>query len=455
MAQVRGLPLKQLDRMGDRFAKKVTSAIKSVLNQLAEELNPDAPSVDNITDLWRKELDNGLGENVKASWLRGAVFVGEQLLDHAALLAAIEIPEVSNEQAENYLATRMNFLRNIGFDVWEIVRTQLLVGFQNGESISQLRDRITDSVGIATPRATVIARTEVVGASNAGSYQQMLAVGLPATKEWLATNDSRTRHSHVEVDGQKVSLTDKFTVGGSFMDRPHDPGAPASEVVNCRCTILFDISDESFRESDEGPALAAGGNHNQKTHGRGGGPPLSGRSIKSNAEGKEFIGGHFGEWEKGLSNSEFSGRSFYQSPGFALMNGQLRGLKKSEIGGSAADLARAKKSSTNLKKAINKAPPLKESIIAHRGFSADQFGELKPGMKIKDKGFTSMSLTSDVAPVGKASSPAVARIELPKGAKVGAGSSRELMANAGSEFDVVSVSQKSGVTHVDLRLVVG
>jgi hypothetical protein len=180
------------------------------------------------------------------------------------------------------------------------------------------------------------------------------------------------------------------------------------------------------------------------------------RSMGDAAGAKAFVDSHYGAWRKSISDDEFKALSFYQSPGFALMNGQLRGLDKASIKADVsfgdADLKRAREASRRLAGAIGSAPPLKEPIVVHRGFSADQFGELRPGQIIQDKGFTSTSLTPDVSAVGRATMPGVSRITLPAGTKAGAGSARELILPPGSKFRVISV-KPGKVPHVELELI--
>lgn len=82
------------------------------------------------------------------------------------------------------------------------------------------------------------ARTAVTGAQNAGrmdSYVEAEKIGIKVRKEWLATLDGRTRHSHAMLDGEQVDNEKKFSNGCMF---PGDPNGPASEVYNCRCTLI-------------------------------------------------------------------------------------------------------------------------------------------------------------------------------------------------------------------------
>lgn len=81
------------------------------------------------------------------------------------------------------------------------------------------------------------ARTIVTGAENKGrqdSYAMATADGIILQKEWIATNDSRTRHSHAVLDGAIVDQDKKFDNGLMF---PGDPNGRPEETWNCRCTV--------------------------------------------------------------------------------------------------------------------------------------------------------------------------------------------------------------------------
>jgi hypothetical protein len=59
--------------------------------------------------------------------------------------------------------------------------------------------------------------------------------GADVVKQWDAALDSRTRESHVAVDGEIRELDEAFSNGLMF---PGDPAGGAAEVVNCRCALL-------------------------------------------------------------------------------------------------------------------------------------------------------------------------------------------------------------------------
>lgn len=163
-----------------------------------------------------------------------------------------DFPPVSDAFAEEYLASASNRLVGIGDTIWANMRQELLVGFSEGESIAELAARLQAVAGITEPRAHVIARTEVISASNIGSITQAKISGLVGTKSWEATNDDRTRCTHRAADGQTVDLNGKFKLGGlgadlcndaaaSYLDVPGDPTGPPGEVIQCRCTIIYDL----------------------------------------------------------------------------------------------------------------------------------------------------------------------------------------------------------------------
>lgn len=65
-------------------------------------------------------------------------------------------------------------------------------------------------------------------------------MGIKLKKEWLATLDGRTRHSHAALDGEKVGTDEKFSNGCRF---PGDPQGRPGEVYNCRCTMVAALDD--------------------------------------------------------------------------------------------------------------------------------------------------------------------------------------------------------------------
>lgn len=111
-----------------------------------------------------------------------------------------------------------------------------------GKSIKHMADDLQSRiVTMSRDSAIRTARTAVTGAQNAGrldSYFAAEKMGIKCRKKWLATLDSRTRHSHAMLDGEIVDNDKKFSNGCRF---PGDPNGPPSEIYNCRCTLVSEI----------------------------------------------------------------------------------------------------------------------------------------------------------------------------------------------------------------------
>ena len=113
--------------------------------------------------------------------------------------------------------------------------------FDEGLSIDQAKRLINSKFPqYSIARSEIIARTEIVSASNLGSITAARATGLTLNKTWLATRDNRTRDDHASADGQTVQMNGKFVVGGEEMEYPGDPTASPANVIQCRCTIFFE-----------------------------------------------------------------------------------------------------------------------------------------------------------------------------------------------------------------------
>ena len=135
------------------------------------------------------------------------------------------------------------------------VTSSILQGKSIKHMANDLQKRITT---MSRDSAIRTARTAVTGAQNAGrmdSYAAAEKMGIKLKKEWFATLDNRTRHSHAMLDGQKVDPDKPFKVDGYEIMFPGDTSAPGYLVYNCRCTMVaavdgVDTSDALRRDRD-------------------------------------------------------------------------------------------------------------------------------------------------------------------------------------------------------------
>jgi hypothetical protein len=234
----------------------VAAALQAVCDQVADQIGkvvvaagapgpPGQPyvSVDDLAvmpSLWTGQMQTLILP------LEAQIYQDAAGRTHAEMVDLVgpSVPSIGSEAAEDFIAGAANRWDFVGGDVWENARTQLLDGFQQGESIPQLADRVRGAAGLSQRRATAVARTEVVAASNAGSFATAELSGLDMVKVWLATDDERTRPTHNTADGQRQPLKEPFLVGISSLAFPGDPGGAAEETHNCRCSITYEIPDE-------------------------------------------------------------------------------------------------------------------------------------------------------------------------------------------------------------------
>jgi hypothetical protein len=94
--------------------------------------------------------------------------------------------------------------------------------------------------GLADYQARRIVRTEATNAANYATEQAAanLFSGQDLTKTWRSGFDARVRDAHRSANGQVVPFNSKFSVGGESLQRPGDPNGSASNVINCRCSMI-------------------------------------------------------------------------------------------------------------------------------------------------------------------------------------------------------------------------
>lgn len=156
-----------------------------------------------------------------------------------------------DQMVKKLIAEEKDFLPrpsvNVPKDLWwnkKLITAEMTSGILQGESIGKLADRfmnITDANRVSAIRN---ARSFCTAAENAGrqdGYEAAERMGIKGLrKQWLATLDGRTRHSHRELDRKTVGIHEKFHSSlGSEMRYPGDKeGAKPGDFYNCRCTMV-------------------------------------------------------------------------------------------------------------------------------------------------------------------------------------------------------------------------
>ena len=166
---------------------------------------------------------------------------------------------------------------------WNVkkINAEVLQGILQGEPMDKIASRLSKVTELNATAAIRNARTMVTGAENKGrqdSYARATADGIILAKEWISTNDSRTRHSHAVLDGAIVDQDKKFDNGLMF---PGDPNGRPEEVWNCRCTVAAVV--KGFKKAQVQKAMAEKNEKEQKNESL-----ADARKVYGKADGQKY-----------------------------------------------------------------------------------------------------------------------------------------------------------------------
>ena len=129
------------------------------------------------------------------------------------------------------------------------MRQTLVNSMIKGESYQDAARVISDQFDKSFNDALRIARTEGTRASGEGqiaAYDRAEELGIILERIWVATDDARTRESHIAMDGQVADEDGLFTIPDGFDDAGAQTEYPggfgiAAEDINCRCRTIAEI----------------------------------------------------------------------------------------------------------------------------------------------------------------------------------------------------------------------
>lgn len=142
-------------------------------------------------------------------------------------------------------AQRVTLVSNTAKDTLIAVATKLLTDpdYQKLGADQQARILNKQFDLYSRYQAERLVRTESTNAANYASEvsASSLFEGQDLTKTWITARDSRVRASHQSMNGKNIPFNEVFLVNGEQMKRPGDSslGASASNVINCRCSLLY------------------------------------------------------------------------------------------------------------------------------------------------------------------------------------------------------------------------
>lgn len=129
-----------------------------------------------------------------------------------------------------------------------ILRNLFLEAEREGWGIDKIKRGLIDQIGESIrgnvpARAKGIAQTEMISASNQASTYAADSTGLEYRKFWSTSRLEGVRDPHIAAEQESINRNglkpDELFSNGLLY--PGDPSGDASEVINCRCTILHEI----------------------------------------------------------------------------------------------------------------------------------------------------------------------------------------------------------------------
>jgi hypothetical protein len=237
-------------RIGRSWYRSLTRFLDRVRPGVTGGQALDPGRVSDHQQFWTSEVDNEIVPTI-GRVLRGALR---------------RVTGAGEPQTDPYVSTYLNAAGNrlvrLPDEIYGLIVVEIERGIREGRSIGDVTRDIntilTASGSERWPnRARTVARTETMGAVNAGVLRgaQLEAEArgdVAPFKVWIATEDSRTRPTHHAADGQRTLLTEPFRVGGAALMFPGDPRGPADEVINCRCSLIPIVLGETIDWTNRG-----------------------------------------------------------------------------------------------------------------------------------------------------------------------------------------------------------
>jgi HK97 family phage portal protein len=225
--------VRRTGRYEQEFTRIVVALFERQRDSILDKLKARAadPGLDDLFNMafWIKEFRKVIHAIIQ----RIIQDSGNDALDDLGLSLSFDVTDPA--VVAFLLAREQRFAKQVNETTWEALQESLSEGIEAGESIPELAERVVVEMGDrirSTPE--VIARTEVIGASNGGTLESWKQCGVVKGKTWLAALDGRTRDTHVEAHGQTVAIDADFEVGDGAGPAPGQIGLPEEDIL-CRC----------------------------------------------------------------------------------------------------------------------------------------------------------------------------------------------------------------------------
>lgn len=188
-----------------------------------------------------------LSQGATQAWVGGQALATAPL-EAAGLSIATSLPPLDTRMLmamSNFMTDR---IQDVGRQAISKINSQLgqvLIGAQSpGQAVSSITSILAEE---SRERAITITRTELgrVHAVAAQQRMEQAAKHVPGLgKQWRRSGKIHSRDNHDAIDGQVQPVAKPFALVAKkdglplLMMHPHDPAAPAGEVINCGCVAI-------------------------------------------------------------------------------------------------------------------------------------------------------------------------------------------------------------------------
>lgn len=213
---------KRYTRLKDDIAEQLTHTNETAVAYCNDELPP-------IYSINYNEIGNGI-----KSQINGYSF---EMVD------ANTVKELSTKDLTLLPKRKLDIPADL---IWNKrkIQAEMLQGILQGEAIGKIASRLRTVTDMNLNSSLRNARTMVTGSENKGRIESMktaISNGIKVRKQWIATNDKRTRDWHAELQGKVEDVGKPFENAVGKIMYPGDPAAAPANVYNCRCSLGYVI----------------------------------------------------------------------------------------------------------------------------------------------------------------------------------------------------------------------
>jgi HK97 family phage portal protein len=235
--------LTQERRVLGKLRRDLMAQRAAVLAALEDDPVLSKRNIDDATgkfDSWQfaRSIQSILGDVYVSAFAAGLDEIAdfEDVVSDAAMeYQENRLPEVAEYKAEK----RVGIIHGIGEQFAQALNQQILEGYNSGENLRDMMQRVRGVFNTGVSRARTIARTETGIMNSAAKFESGQVAGMKL-KKWLYKADDVVRPSHEECGREGfIPASQSFSNG---LEHPHSGGA-AAEVVNCRCSIRWSNRD--------------------------------------------------------------------------------------------------------------------------------------------------------------------------------------------------------------------